>query len=350
MANISGIPHQLNNSAAIPPPRFPRILNVLIVYSAVAVLVLSIASNLLALAVCTHIYKRSPSVMLGYLASLSVANLCFSFLACVDFSVHFDASGELACKMEGFLTETSYISAILILVCISYERMTVVATPILARLKRFRFRKWLPVSVWVVSLVLCSPLLFFYTRRHGHCTSILLGSFPRLLFYVLQTVFLFILSLLFMLWAHIKIFKTLARHSVFRKGSSSAAKIFRSDAKLTKMLVAVMVIFFVCHTPFMAMLLMLNLGMAKGTLLWQTAFRVSQLVMFTQTCINPFIYCFFSKQFRQSCKEVLTCRCGDSRVSSNRYRGTSGTTSIELQAVSSFAGRGVVHEKEVTVL
>lgn len=330
-------------------PPFSPLLYLLFVYYAIAVLVLSIITNLLALAACFQLYRQNPSVMLGYLASLSVANLCFSVLGSFDFSLHFSLTGEIACKVEGFLTETCYMAAIIILVCISYERKRVVATPILARLKELHFRKLLPFFVWVFSSVLCSPLLIFYTRIQGTCTSILLGNLPRLIFYIIQTVIVYVLSLIFMFWAHINIFKTLAKHRTFRRGSSSAAKIFRSDVKLSKMLVAVILVFVVCHTPYMSMLLMINFGIAEKTASWEIVWHVARLFMISQTCINPFIYCFFSKQFRKTCKDILTCQCS-SNTQVPRLRATSGTTSLELQAVSCYDGNGGPYEKDVTEL
>ncbi|XP_020905481.1 C-X-C chemokine receptor type 1-like [Exaiptasia diaphana] len=347
-ANTSGFYQGMNASIPRFRPPFSPILYLLFVYYAIAVLALSIISNLLALAACFKLYRRNPSVMLGYLASLSVANLCFSILGSFDFSMHFSLTGEVACKVEGFLTETCYMAAIIILVCISYERKRVVATPILARLKELHFRKLLPLLVWVFSSILCSPLLIFYTRIHGTCTSILLASISRLIFYIIQTVVVYVLSLFLMFWAHLNIFKTLSRHRTFRRGSSSAAKIFRSDAKLSRMLVAVIIVFVVCHTPYMSMLLMINFGIEERTATWQITWHIARLLMFSQTTINPFIYCFFSKQFRKTCKDILTCHCSASNLQVPRLRATSGTTSLELQAVPCYDGNGGPYEKDIT--
>lgn len=329
---------------------FPSFLSQLFWYYGMVILIVSVASNLLALAACLQSYSRNPSVMLGYLASLSVADLLFGLLAAFDASIHFSISGEVACKLEGFLTETSYTSTILILNAISYERMKVVATPILARLRRFRFRRWLPILVWLISLFLCSPLLFIYSSAPGYCTNKQLGILARQVFYCFQTFGLFFVSLAFMVWAHIKIFKALAKHSVFRLSSSGTSSIFRSEEKLSKMLVVVVVVFCVSYIPFITLSLMVNFGLEENTLIWSTSWKVSQLLVFTQSCINPFIYCFFSRQFRKACRDVLTCRCRSVKVSSRRIRAASGGTSLELHTFQNFETRVGAHEKQVTVL
>ncbi|EDO49915.1 predicted protein [Nematostella vectensis] len=318
------------NSSFTQRSEFPRFLSLLLGYYGVVVLIVSLAGNMLALAACSKTYHRNPSVLLGCLASLTVADLLFVLLAAFDAGIHFAAHGDMACKVEGVLTETCYTALILVLVLISYERMQVVSSPILARVRRFRFRKWLPLLLWLISLIICSPLIFFFhTSQIGWCENTALGDIARQIYYGIQSLFLYTFSLLFMIWAHCRIFRALAKHSSFRKGTSTPLMI-QSERKLTRMLVAVTATFCLCYSPYITVRTLKYFKLTGTSVLWRTLWRICELFVFTQAAINPFIFCFFSRQYRKACKEILRCECRTKKKGSPKTRGVSAT-SLELK-------------------
>lgn len=276
------------------------------------IFVLGLVGNILALLTCYKNYRVTTSILLVYIASLASADLLFIVLSTFDLLAYARGEwigGDPLCKIQGFLIETSYSVSILTLVAISYERFRSVSSRRLARSKRIETRTIIVKLAWVVSVVLCAPVLYGYVSTRDNESGKLVcvnnlswGDSGRKAYYAFQAVILFLLPLGIMIWAHFSIFRFLQAHS---KDGRTTSSVSSKQRKVTKMLAVVTLVFFCCWTPFIVIRALRYFGVYDGDIMW----KLSQLLILLNSGINPILYCFFSGQFRSSFKAFIKCNC-----------------------------------------
>ena len=276
------------------------------------IFLLALVGNILALLTCYKNYRVTTSILLVYIASLASADLLFTVLSTFDVLAFVRGEwigGDPMCKIQGFLIETSYSVSILTLVAISYERFRSISSKRLARSKRIETRTIIVKMAWVLSVVLCAPVLYGYAANRDNKSGKLVcvnnlswGDIGRQAYYALQAVFLFLLPLGIMVWAHFRIFRVLELHS---KGGNTTSSTSNKQRKVTKMLAVVTLTFFCCWTPFIIIRALRYFGVYNGDIPW----KLSQLLILLNSGINPILYCFFSGQFRSSFKAFMRCNC-----------------------------------------
>ncbi|XP_041457523.1 cholecystokinin receptor type A-like [Lytechinus variegatus] len=94
-------------------------------------------------------------------------------------------------------------------------------------------------------------------------------------------------------------------HATPRSTSSNTAK-----KRVVKMLLVLVILFFVCWTPTWSMNIWATYdpktAYSSVTTLQITLIR---LLMYTSACVNPIVYCFMNKKFRQGFIEAFGCCC-----------------------------------------
>ncbi|XP_076829003.1 cholecystokinin receptor type A [Brachyhypopomus gauderio] len=100
--------------------------------------------------------------------------------------------------------------------------------------------------------------------------------------------------------------------------------------RVIRMLLVIVVLFFLCWTPVFAV----NAWRAfdkhsANRLLSGAPISFIHLLSYTSACVNPIIYCFMNKRFRQGMLATFTCRAcgpdGEARGGARRFRGAAGT-------------------------
>ncbi|XP_068715572.1 galanin receptor 2b-like [Montipora foliosa] len=283
----------------------PLVIGYVILY--VVFFTLAFFGNIMALLTCFKKYKSSQSILLCYIASLAAADLLFAILSTFDFAYFFLGNwpgGEPMCKIQGTFIEISYTASILTLVAISNERSRSVVSTSLARNRGISQRTIFIKILWIVTLVVCAPLFYGYTteEKEGNqlCVNTNWGDIGRQTYYTLQAVLIFICPLIFMVWAHTKILRVLNSHI---KNSAGVGTVETKQRKVTKMLAVVTLVFFCCWSPFIVVRAFRYFYVYEGNEVW----RLTQLIIFGNSAVNPILYCFYSAQFRKSFKEIIRC-------------------------------------------
>lgn len=299
---------------------------------------LAFVGNTLALITCYKTYKVTTSVLLCFIASLASADLMFTLLSIFDLIAFIHDGdwfgGNPVCKIQSFLIEASYTVSILTLVAISRERLKAVSSPVLARAQRTTHRIVLPIIIWVLGIATCTPLLqAYYIKKQKDtgkslCVNENIGDLGRQTYYAVQAGFLFILPLTFMIWAHSQIFRLLAKHVRTRNSIMSDNREGLKQRKITKMLAVVTLVFFVCYGPFMVIRALRYFYVYNGDMIW----RSSQVMIFMQAGMNPIIYCFYSKQFRFSFKDLICCCFSKDDKKMTKPRSTSVRSNSSMKS------------------
>ncbi|KAK1797131.1 hypothetical protein P4O66_008520, partial [Electrophorus voltai] len=131
-----------------------------------------------------------------------------------------------------------------------------------------------------------------------------------------------------------------AKPKLNRVCSSSPTANLVAKKRVIRMLLVIVVLFFLCWTPVFAV----NAWRAfdknsANRLLSGAPISFIHLLSYTSACVNPIIYCFMNKRFRQGMLATFTCRaCGlDSEA---RAGGHFGVTAGALTGMGCGGGAG----------
>ncbi|XP_018322690.1 QRFP-like peptide receptor [Agrilus planipennis] len=303
----------------------------------------------------TYRYRRMQSSTNVLLASLASADLLL-IIFCIPVKVaklfsYTWAMGAFLCKTVHYMQNVSTICSVLTLTAISIERYYAIVHPMKAKyICTISQAKKIIILTWMVSFLLGLPILFVQIQmpvgdknKAYWCVrnwdNISLWRFNEI--YILLLVFIcpsIIMSFAysFICW---EVWRVMERRSIMTsrdalsskhsthckqlesfhltessKRSEYKIRAYRDDTRMVKqviyMLVTVVVLFIVCWGP----VLIDNVLTAYGQLPIQrtgnlkymaTAFH---LMAYFNSCINPIIYGFMSKNFRESFQLALCCK------------------------------------------
>ncbi|XP_068715381.1 type-2 angiotensin II receptor-like [Montipora foliosa] len=284
---------------------YPLLLIIGFVILYVVFFTLAFFGNIMALLTCFKKYRSSQSILLCYIASLAAADLLFAMLSTFDFAYFFLGDwpgGKPMCKIQGTFIEISYTASILTLVAISNERSRSATSTSLARNRDISQRTIFIKILWIVTFIVCAPLFYGYTteEKEGNqlCVNTNWGDIGRQTYYILQAVLIFICPLIFMVWAHTKILRGLNSHI---NNSAGVGTVETKQRKVIKMLAVVTLVFFCCWSPFIVVRALRHFYVYEGKEVW----RLTELIIFGNSAVNPILYCFYSAQFRKSFKEII---------------------------------------------
>lgn len=263
-----------------------------------------------------------------YIANLAVADLLFTQLTIFDavYAILDEwTMGATLCKVQGFLVELCYSASILTLIAISRERLKSMSDlQMKSRIQRIKERKSRSIIVWVVAILLCSPLLYAYnlteeTSSIIRCNNDAWSHVGRRIYYSITTVILFIIPLMIMIWTQLKI--KLVFKSQVAPTQQIAISMRARQKKASRMLFVVTIVFFAFWSPFIFIRTLRYFSWYEGFIIW----KLSQLSTVASAAANPFIYSFYSTHFRVYIKRFVTCKCGLMVASDNGDSSTVNT-------------------------
>ncbi|XP_033001575.1 gastrin/cholecystokinin type B receptor isoform X1 [Lacerta agilis] len=306
------------------------------------------------------------------LSDLMVAVFClpFSFIPSLMGTFVF---GKAVCKAVAYLMGMAVSVSTFSLVAIAIERYNAICNPLQSRVWQTRSHAYRVIAAtWLISALLMLPYPIYTTTATPpgephitQCTHKWPGDNVQQAWSVLLLVILFLIPGLVMIVAYGLISRELYRGIQFEMDLNQQAKVQQnggsaeplpqcaeegdgcyvqvsrpavgavelsvlspedsaqqevsrvntSRAKLlakkrvVRMLVAIVVMFFVCWLPLYAVNTWRAFDrLAAHRILSGTPISFIQLLCFASSCVNPFIYCFMNKRFRKAF--AATCSCG----------------------------------------
>ncbi|KAL1492851.1 hypothetical protein ABEB36_011031 [Hypothenemus hampei] len=298
-------------------------------------------------------YRRMHSVTNLFLSSLASSDLLL-IIFCIPVKVaklfsYTWAMGLFLCKVVHYMQNLSTICSVLTLTAISIERYYAIVHPVRSKyICTLSQAKSIILVIWVISILLAIPSLILYHLMrvgiHGesdwcvrYSSNEAFWKFHEL--YMLTVILIIPFSIMMYSYSVIcwEVWKVMEHRKVMCNDSSldqkpsnnliyldelrpmegkkirSEVKNYRDDTTMVKqviyMLVTVVVLFAICWTP----ILIDNILTAYKVLDQQrTGFSrymlsAFHLLSYSNSCINPIIYGFMSKTFRESFKVALCC-------------------------------------------
>nr|XP_031830179.1 trissin receptor-like [Nomia melanderi] len=282
--------------------------------------------------------RRLRSITNFFLANLAVADFCVGVFCVYQTLTNYLTNswqlGDLLCKVYMFVHALSYTASVLILVLVCVERYLAIVYPIKCRSVLTRRRLRLVVAlVWLIAAIYASPR-FFYVETvsnrliTGDVDIICIANIKKHNKNVLEAlnlVLLYLVPLCLMtcLYSRIAIGlwrsgATLATPGMVARTKndkshhmhSSSRNVLRDRRGVIRMLIAVVMMFAVCNLPQQARIIWRHWDSSYdrtsdfSTLLTLSTFLIS----YTNSCLNPLLYAFLSRNFRKGIQELLFCK------------------------------------------
>ncbi|XP_055991213.1 somatostatin receptor type 5 [Sorex fumeus] len=255
-------------------------------------------------------HAKMKTVTNIYILNLAVADVLFMlglpFLA-TQYMVSSWPFGPVLCRLVTTLDGINQFTSIFCLTVMSVDRYLAVVHPVRsARWRRPRVAKLASATVWVFSLLMSLPLVIFADVQEGLgicnvCWPEPVGLWSAL-FIVYTSVLGFFGPLLVICLCYLLIVV-----KVKASGVRVGAPRRRSERKVTRMVLVVVLVFAGCWLPFFVVNIV-NLAVVLPEEPVSTgAYFFVVILSYANSCANPVLYGFLSDNFRQSFRKVL-CR------------------------------------------
>ncbi|PBC34776.1 Neuropeptides capa receptor [Apis cerana cerana] len=279
--------------------------------------------------------------------------------------------GEGFCILRGLAAETSTNASVLTITAFTVERYLAICHPFLSQtMSKLTRAVKLILVVWLVALSFALPqALQFGLVQHKAHPEVVMCTVKRILLqhsFELSTFLFFVvpMSLITVLYALIglKLRKSnmMKRSRGREMGGSCRHQTGRSSRRVLKMLVAVVIAFFICWAPFHVQRLIAIYGTNSEDhissnsewieFLYLLMTYISGVFYYISTTINPILYNIMSNKFRVAFMETLSRSCripglpirheqrSYSSLSRSQQRVIGGSRNVGT------AGTGIVHE------
>uniref|UniRef100_A0A8D2KRD5 F2R like trypsin receptor 1 n=2 Tax=Varanus komodoensis TaxID=61221 RepID=A0A8D2KRD5_VARKO len=297
----------------------------------IVVFIVGLPSNAMALWVFfLRTKKKHPAVI--YMANLALADLLFVVWFPLKIAYHINGNnwiyGEGLCKvLVGFFYGNMYCS-ILFMTCLSVQRYWVIVNPILHSRKKSEIAIGISAAIWILILLGTIPLYIptqtvsianlNITTCHDVLPHALLAN-DMYSYFLSLAIGVFLFPAILTAVSYILMIKTL-------NASITDVNIGKKRKRAIKLIITVLSMYLICFVPSNVLLVVhyaqiKTYGNSRIYASYITALCLSTL----NSCIDPFIYYFVSKDFRDNLKNALLCRSVRTTkrmqvsLSSNRY-------------------------------
>ncbi|KAL3051066.1 hypothetical protein OYC64_001359 [Pagothenia borchgrevinki] len=272
------------------------------------VCILGLAGNSLVVIAILKLDKLSSSTTV-YIFNLALADGLFMvglpFIASQNFQNKW-MFGDIACKVVMVLDGLNQFTSIFCLTAMSIDRYMALADPLkFARWRTPRWAKIVSAFLWLFSLLTILPMALHFSSDRGLCIPDLDSDAWWLGVLSYTFVMGFALPFTVMTASYAALLLTMRSQRIRMTTTTTPNfETHRLESQVTKMVVAVVVVFGICWLPFYT----LNFYALYQTGLYLTfarAFEFIVLLSYSWSCANPILYACFSETFRRYFRTLL---------------------------------------------
>ncbi|NWU97487.1 GALR2 protein, partial [Upupa epops] len=247
-----------------------------------------------------------------FILNLAMADLCF-IICCVPFQATIYTLdgwlfGAFVCKAVHFLIYLTMYASSFTLAAVSVDRYLAIRYPLKSRdLRTSRNAGVAIATIWSLSLLFAGPYLSYYQIVHYHGVPVCIPIWDnqhRKILDILTFVFGYLLPVTVVSLTYARTIKFLwtSVDPIERISESRKAK-----RKVTKMIVAVAILFCLCWLPHHLVILCFWFGHFPFNRATYACRLASHCLSYANSCLNPIVYALISKHFRKRFKQVFTC-------------------------------------------
>ncbi|XP_010777367.1 somatostatin receptor type 2 [Notothenia coriiceps] len=272
------------------------------------VCILGLAGNSLVVIAILKLDKLSSSTTV-YIFNLALADGLFMVGLPFIVSQNFQNKwmfGDIACKVVMVLDGLNQFTSIFCLTAMSIDRYMALADPLkFARWRTPRWAKIVSAFLWLFSLLTILPMALHFSSDRGLCIPDLDSDAWWLGVLSYTFVMGFALPFTVMTASYAALLLTMRSQRIRMTTTTTPNfETHRLESQVTKMVVAVVVVFGICWLPFYT----LNFYALYQTGLYLTfarAFEFIVLLSYSWSCANPILYACFSETFRRYFRTLL---------------------------------------------
>ncbi|XP_063053929.1 leukotriene B4 receptor 1-like [Engraulis encrasicolus] len=288
------------------------------------------------------IMGQSASFTLKLMLTLAVCDLLSLLTIPVWMYVllHSWSMGELACKVFTYLVYWTLYASVLTMTSMSVHHYSIMRTrspnpKLLERLHMRRQRVWL-VGLWVLAALLALPVM--PTRsvvdKNGmlRCQRVVASDWQKVAGLLYEVLFGFAIPFCVLLCSYWCLHKKVPKANV------------KSKRKVTRLVVSIVVVFFVCWTPTQVINIVdmvttfTRMSDPDKYKQIKTVRRVvgdfAKTLSFLNCCLDPFIYAFASKSFLSRC--LCKAREESSHITKQLTEDSSRDVTVQISQESHF--------------
>ncbi|XP_053316761.1 somatostatin receptor type 4-like [Spea bombifrons] len=305
--NIMGI-HKNTNSTSAPMETERDVSMIVIQFIYAIVCLIGLIGNSMVIFVILRYAKMKTATNI-YILNLAIADELFMlsvpFLAASAALQHWPF-GSGMCRTVLSVDGINMFTSVFCLTVLSVDRYVAVVHPLrAARYRRPTVAKMINICVWIVSILVISPILIFAdteSSKNGVVVCNLMWPQPTWsAVFVIYTFLLgFFLPVVAICLCYILIIVKM-RAVALKAGWQQRKK---SEKKITRMVLMVVTVFVICWMPFYIVQL-LNLFLPHMD---ATINHVSIILSYANSCANPILYAFFSDNFKRSFQRIVCFR------------------------------------------
>ncbi|KAF7204878.1 somatostatin receptor type 5 [Nothobranchius furzeri] len=268
------------------------------------VCIVGLAGNSLVIIAILKLDRMSSSTTV-YIFNLALADGLFMvglpFIASQNFQNQW-VFGDTACKAVMVLDGINQFTSIFCLTVMSIDRYMALAEPL--RFTRWRtpcFAKIISAFLWLFSLLTILPMALHFSADRGLCMPDFVSDDWWLGVLSYTFVVGFALPFMIMTLSYVATLMTLRSR---RRSTMPNHEGQRLEKQVTKMVVAVVVVFGMCWLPFYT-LNFCSLYQSGLELTFARTFEFVVLLSYSWSCANPILYACLSDSFRKHFRTLL---------------------------------------------
>ncbi|TSK14491.1 Somatostatin receptor type 5 [Bagarius yarrelli] len=285
-----------------------------------AVCIMGLGGNTLVIIAILKLDKMSSATTV-YIFNLALADGLFMvglpFVAFQNFQKEW-IFGELACKLVMVLDGINQFTSVFCLTVMSLDRYMALVNPLrFAHWRTPKQAKIISAFLWLLSLIPVLPMALHFNVQYGLCVADMFVEKWWMTFLTYTFVLGFVLPFLVMIIFYATLVVTLKYSRQYDRSCSSLEESQRLEKQVTKMVVALIVVFGVCWLPFYTFNFCSLYG-TNLTLIFAHGFETAVLLSYSWSCANPILYACLSETFRKYFRTLLCPRLNHSRMHCNR--------------------------------
>ncbi|KAE8604293.1 hypothetical protein XENTR_v10014660 [Xenopus tropicalis] len=283
-----------------------------IIYS--TIFVVGVFGNSLVVIVI-YSYMKMKTVASIFLMNLALSDLCFVItlpLWAAYTAMHYHwPFGDFLCKLASTAITLNLYTTVFLLTCLSIDRYTAIVHPMKSRIRRtVMVARLTCVGIWVVAFLASLPSIIYrqiYIFPGTNQTVCALVYQSGQIYFTIgmslvKNIVGFFIPFLIILTSYTLIGKTLKE--VCRAQRARNDDIF-------KMIVAVVLLFFFCwipHQVFTFLDVLIQMDVIQNCKIYDivdTGMPITICIAYFNSCLNPFLYGFFGKNFRKHFLQLI---------------------------------------------
>ncbi|OCT79272.1 hypothetical protein XELAEV_18026082mg [Xenopus laevis] len=306
---ISLLPSNRNtNSTSAPLENEKNVSMIVIQFIYAIVCLIGLIGNSMVIFVILRYAKMKTATNI-YILNLAIADELFMlsvpFLAASAALQHWPF-GSGMCRTVLSVDGINMFTSVFCLTVLSVDRYVAVVHPLrAARYRRPTVAKMINICVWIVSLLVISPILIFADTMPSKDGVVVCNlMWPHQTWSAVFVIYTFLLGFFLPVVAICLcyILIIVKMRAVALKAGWQQRK--KSEKKITRMVLMVVTVFVICWMPFYIVQL-LNLFLPHMD---ATINHISLILSYANSCANPILYGFFSDNFKRSFQRIVCFR------------------------------------------